>query len=514
MLSPRSSKGDARTVLFGLVVCLLPGALLASAACGDDPEPSDPAIPLPNRPSDEAGTSDALVAADTGPNPYVDFDINHVLITGGSNAVSNGATPPLTTAPAFSNLRFDTGVMPMKGGYSNPGNHGSARIPGCDDEGCISYDPPKSLTPLAEGDMFFDYPVETCATSLANEVSNLATTVHKQVRHDVLVTVHGRSGNTYQCLRRGGCNYKPDYLNAFAQAQLEVTSAKGLAAALAKTYAVRAVVAIHGESDHISYSAGRQEFPLDATDGGVGAIADYSDGLLEWQRDYEAAIKEITGQTLPVPLFISQLSGWTDTAMSRVAQFQLDAHVKSKGTVVLVGPTYALPIRQDDCTHFTNEAERRLGQYFAKAYASTVFEGKTWEPVRPMTVTRDGAIIKVVFHVPKPPLVLDSTLIDKTNLRTEGFDYLDASGSSAPAITKVEITAPDTVTITLAAVPAAAAANKKLRYAMNQPSGACAGNPKGARGTLRDSDDTMPYGLPAGTPPLFNWAVHFEVPVP
>src|SRR5689334_14232965 len=86
-------------------------------------------------------------------------------------------------------------------------------------------------------------------------------------KHDVLVSGHGRSGNTYWCVRKGGCPYDSDpppagrgktipfeqgtafSAGAFA-GHGEVADAKALATAAGKTYAVRAVLAIHGESDH------------------------------------------------------------------------------------------------------------------------------------------------------------------------------------------------------------------------------------------------------------------------
>ena len=63
------------------------------------------------------------------------------------------------------------------------------------------------------------------------------------------------------------------------------------------------------------------------------------------------------------------------------------------------------------------------------------------------------------------------------------------------------------MTITLASVPPA---DSHLRYAMNQVPGQCIGTPSGARGNVRDSDDTPSK---AGYP-LPNWAVHFDVVVP
>ncbi|MBX3226212.1 MAG: hypothetical protein KIT84_28430 [Labilithrix sp.] len=458
--------------------------VLGLGACSSDP-PATTALPDGGASSSSGSTSTSSSGGTSGApaEPYVDFDVNHVLVTGQSNSVANGGTPPLSTTQPFANLMFDTGVMPMSR---------------CDGEGCKTWNEPTSFVPLVEGDTFFDYAVETPAAGLANEVT------HLRAGHVVLASVHGRSGNTYQCLRKDGCNYKQGYLEPFEQGMKEVAAAKKLAEEAKKSYVVRAVVAVHGESDHYSYSDGSQEFPLDGTDGTKDAIKDYADGLVEWQRDYEASVKAITGQAQPVPLFVSQISGWNDLVASRIAQWQLDAHERAPGKVVLVTPAYAIPLSQEDCLHYTNEGSRRLGEYFAKAYARVVFEGRAWEPVRPKSITLAGAVITVTFHVPKPPLVLDTTKVAAAP--DMGFSYTD--DASPPSIAKVELSGPDTVTITLAAAPTGG--KKRLRYAMNQDVGGCIGTPRGARGNLRDSDDTpSKHGYD-----LHNWSVHFDVAVP
>lgn len=427
----------------------------------------------------------------TGLDPfYQHFDVNHVLSTGQSNSVANSGTPVLTTTQPFANLMFDVGVMTATG---------------CNGNGCTTYQTPSSLVALVEGDRFFNYSVETASSGIANEITNIARSVYLvgqpagRTSHDVLVSLHGRSGNSYACLRKGGCSWEsPSNIKAFTEAMRQVDDGKRLAAARGASYVVRAVTAIHGETDH--YYAG---FPLAGTDGTPNKIQNYSDALVEWQTDYEAEVKARTGQTLPVPLFVSQMSGWTDKPASPIANAQLDAHVRAPGKVVLVTPGYPFAFASD-CLHYTSHSNRRLGEYFAKAYLRHVLEGKTWEPVRPTAVTRAGNVITVKFAVPAPPLTLDTTLV--SNPGNYGFRYLDSAAT--PAITSVAVTAPDTVTITLASAPTGT--SRRLTYAQNAPSPACPGPTGGARGNLRDSDATPSlYGYS-----LYNWAVHFDVAVP
>ena len=487
------------------VISLL--AIVAAAACdsstdapsssggGGDANPNAPGATTPGGGSSANGGG----ATDTGggganegepaPIPYQHFDVNHVLSTGQSNSVAHEGRPVLSTTQPYSNLMFDVGVM----------TSGT-----CEREGCRTYQKPSSFVPLKEGDTFW-YPVETMSSGLANEVAKLAKEklLVGKPSHDVLVSLAGRNGLTYWCLRKGGCNFiDPTYLNSFDESMKQVDDAVSIAKAAGKTYAVRAVTVIHGESDDYAYATNTQEFPLDGTDGAPQAVKSYADGLLEWQRDFEAGVKSKTGQTAAVPLLVSQFSGWNDIATSAVTQLQYEAHVRSNGKVVSVAPGYAVEWHED-CRHYTNHGERHLGEYFAKAYARIVIEGRRWEPVHPKKVQISGSTITARFHVPVPPLVLDTQRV--TDPGNNGFEVVDAAGTRL-TIASVSVTGPDTVAINLASAPSG---KTRLRYAFTGTPLTCPGKTAGPRGNLRDSDTTPSQGGYE----LFNWGLHFEVPV-
>jgi hypothetical protein len=476
-----------------------------AAACADESDPASGSSPTnPAAPSPDPGRAESGGepggggdgdggdggAGGEAPAPYRHFDVNHVLSTGQSNAVANDAKPVLTTEQPFDNLMFDVGVMTGAG---------------CDRDGCTRYDTPTAFVPLVEGDTFF-YPVETPSSGLANQAARLAKerylvgTPHDG--HRILVSVHGRSGNSYSCLRKGGCDWWPGrgYVAPFDDAMRQVADAKAIADAAGQSYAVRAVTTIHGEHDHYAYSSGSPLFPLPRTDG-QGDLADYADALEEWQRDYESEVKAITGQSVPIPLFLNQYSHWNDVPTTQIAFMQLDAHVRSTGKVVVVAPTYQLPYTST-CLHFTNEGSRWLGEYLGKAYAKVVVEGRPWEPLRPIAVQSQGSTVVVRFVVPVPPLVLDTTRVSDPG--DHGFEVVDGSGAKQ-TITSVAVTAPDAVTLTLDGAPPATG---RVRYAYTFTG--CTGSGSIARGNLRDSDATPSlYGND-----LFNWAVHFDEPLP
>lgn len=452
--------------------------------------------------SDDVGyagrTAPAIALAnDDHPLPaYRAVDINHLLVSGQSNAVANSSHPSAAEMtgvhPTLKNLMFDVGVMTAKN---------------CDGDGCREYEIPTDFVPIKEGDVFplSATPRETLSSAMANQASFLGINVYfpgtGYTGHDVLVSVNGRSGNPYHCLRFGTCTWYAgrNYLGAFEEGLRQVRDAKALAAAKQKSYAVRGVAVVHGESDHHGYST---LYPRNGTDGAPNTVKNYADALLEWQRDYEREIRAITGQTSSIPLYVLQLQ-WTERGVNEVSIDQFDASLRAPGKVILAAPSYMLTFRPD-CLHYTFQSQRRIGEYIAKAYAQTVFTGQPFEPLRPLEVTRAGNVLTVRYHVPVPPIVLDTAQV--SNPGNFGFAFVD-DGNTA-SIAAVEVTGADTVRITLNAAPTGA--NKRLRYAVSTSQVMCAGPSTGMRGNLRDSDATPSQ---RGDAPLSNWGVGFQLPV-
>jgi hypothetical protein len=386
-------------------------------------------------------------------------EVNHILSTGQSLGEGYKGGPVLTTTQPYANLMFNTGVDASGTNLT-------------------------SLVPLVEGTPTHTQ-VETMSSSLANLVTKLAReevfvdAPPGQRSHDLLVSVHAYSGYGYAQLAKGSAQY--------AMGIAQATAARNLARASGKSYAIRAVTTVHGETDHTLANAG------------------YQADLLAWQKDYESDAKALSGQHEAVPLFETQMSSWTryGDATSIIPAQQLGAHVAAPGKVILVGPKYHYPYA--DGVHLTNEGYRHMGEDYAKAYRRVVLEGGTWEPVRPKQITRDGAVITVAFHVPSPPLAFDTSRVsDPGNL---GFEYAD-DGPTTPTIVQVALVGVDTVQITLSDVPTSP--NPRLRYAFTGTPNAYAGPQTGPRGNLRDSDATVSlHGCV-----LYNWCIHFDEAVP
>jgi hypothetical protein len=406
--------------------------------------------PAPRTPEPPVSLSGEITPEpkETNPAPRADYDINHVLSTGQSLAIGVGGRPYLTREQPFSNVMFATGVMAGREDLT-------------------------SFVPLVEGDYIpgTEASTETMSSAFANLASD-------EGRHPILVSVHGAGAFPYWKLKKGSRSYETGLL--------QVTAARDLAKQMGKTYVVRGFTNVHGESDHADKST------------------TYARDLAAWQRDVERDVMELTGQKEPVPMFHTQISSWTrmmkGTPTSAIPQAQLDASVRSNGKIVLVGPKYHLPYQKDG-VHLNPDGYRHMGEDYAKAYRRVIVAKGTWEPLRPIAVEREGAVIIVKFTVPSPPLVVDTTLV--TDPGHLGFEYTDAAASS-PAIKKVELAGDDTVKITLDREPTAG--DKRIRYAFTGTKGARSGPETGARGNLRDSDATSSRHGYA----LHNWCVHFE----
>lgn len=428
-------------------------------------------------------------------NPVVVFDINHIISSGQSNSIANGGTPVLTKTQPYKNKMFNTGVIPATQGS-------------CDGDGCTGFNNATSFLPLVEGDSFLNFPVETMSSGLANQASRMAQDIvfnGKPVYpgHDILMSLHGRSGNAYACLRKGGCpDWYPgrNFIFSYDEAMRSVADGKRISEEQGLTYAVRALTLIHGESDHYGYSI---LFPMASSNGVPGKIKTYEDALVEMQSDYENGVKAITGQNVPVPLYVSQMHSWTGDSSRKWSPIVRDEYLAQKnnnGKIIVVAPTYQLQFAPDGL-HFTSFSERKLGQYFAHAYVQTTLQGKTWQPLKPKQLYRFDNIVYVKFLVPSAPIVLDTTNVSDPG--NYGFEFADDSGNT-PQITRVEIINGDTVKMTLSAVPTG---NKMVRYAWTRNNnGATPGPFTGVRGNLRDTDTTVSeYG-----DDLWNWGISFE----
>jgi len=320
----------------------------------------------------------------------------------------------------------------------------------------------------------YELGLETIASGSAQQAS-LEGSSHRLVLSNV-----GLGSADYTLLKKGTDNYALG-LQQFREA------AAPLACRLLG-YRPSALFAVHGESD-----AFNPRYDLD---------------IRQWQADYEADVRNLTGCEVNLPMFHTQIAAWTSRGgpSTALSPYKVLAESEANPTkTILVGPRYFLPHALPGGIHLINSSYRWLGEYYGKVFRRVVIEGGPWTPLKPTSITRTGAVITAKFHVPVPPLALDTSAVsDPGNF---GFEYHDDS-PSPPAIAAVEITDLDTVQITLSAIPTGA--NPRLRYAYTGVSGSPGGPFTGPRGNLHDSDSETSLF----EEPLYNWCVHFDKPIP
>ncbi|MEP2785078.1 MAG: sialate O-acetylesterase [Pseudoruegeria sp.] len=294
--------------------------------------------------------------------------------------------------------------------------------------------------------------------------------------HKRLIVGQAWRGQPYASVKKGGNSGVYEAL--VAQAQLAETACQYLEPG--------AILLLHGE-----------------TDGALGTVG-YDRMLKEWlnnlQQDVSAALER--DGTMPM-LFCqtSSISGYCngqDRSHFQTPLAQLQAS-RDDENLVLIGPKYALDYI--DWAHLDARSTRFHGEQFAKVL-SRLKRGEPWAPLSPNYLEVDGTRLRIHFHVPAPPLVIDTDLV--TDPGHFGF-YLE---DPVAKITGLEIVKPKVLDLTLSAP---VQANAKLSYALQNGKAGISGRKFGARGCLRDSDPTTSefgYGS------LFNWCVAFSEVLP
>jgi hypothetical protein len=312
--------------------------------------------------------------------------------------------------------------------------------------------------------------------------------------HDY-VTAHtevGEAGQGIVALQKGATDTGSTG-RAYVASIFEVTAIARLAKAQGKTYGVGAIVLTHGEADS-------------------GSATFETDMLKMWQS-YNQDLPALTGQTVSIPMLMSQQHSEPTTAgsnsASTLAQWRIG--LDHPNDFVCTGPKYQYAYVNDNI-HLTNPDYERLGEKYGEVFYQRVVLGNAWQPLQPTSVEHSGRVITVHFHVPVAPLAWDTTLpMPHQSAFTEwapGRGFEVKNGSTRIAITSVTIMGGDSVQITVATdLPASGVV---VGYASTTDGGV---RPNGTVrwGQLRDSD---PFAGSWTKAPQPNYCVAFELPVP
>lgn len=174
----------------------------------------------------------------------------------------------------------------------------------------------------------------------------------------------------------------------------------------------------------------------------------YRDQLIAYRKQWSDDLRSITGQQGEIPMFTYQTLGPAGEA--QLMATDKDPHIHMVGTHYAMasainsrrpGGIYGDPI------HLSADAERWLGQQFAKVIFEVTHRSTKWTPLRPTKASVDPSRTSVLveFHVPHPPLILDETFLPRQESPMSGgyaslygFQLRDDKGVAYP-ITKLDV---------------------------------------------------------------------------
>lgn len=259
----------------------------------------------------------------------------------------------------------------------------------------------------------------------ATQIGNRLHALDPDTLH--MVQVHADGGATAaQLMKAGTSGIYEEILATYTAAH---TTNPG------RKFTCRGVCYFHGEAD--------RDLPR----------AEYKALLLQWHADLQRDLRQIDGVDGSIPPiygFVDQMTKrFLASAYPGSSLGQLDAY-RENAHIFLVGPTYHLPMATDPGPppstfdlHHTNAGSVQLGKMYARAIESVRTTGR-WEPTAPKKITRVGRKVTVQYHVPTPPLRINT--VDIPAQAGFGFILYDASGAAGLAVPPY-ITGGDTVVL-------------------------------------------------------------------
>ena len=413
---------------------------------------------------------------DLGERPLT---LYHILVTGQSLGVGAEGNPALTTTTPYEYIgkayQFNGGSRPIDGMENDTGVEEIAILDKCLDYFGSLCEETHILNLGSGEDARHAYRGETISSAMGYWFNKLTN-------KKVLVSNHSFGGKSYNGLKKGSI--------AYGNSIRAVHHAKAICDRLGWNYVVYAVAVVHGEAD---------------LSGGVSADT-YKGYLNQWQSDYDADIKAITGQAQDVQMFVSQTAAASayNMSVSPVPNGVFLASIDNSN-IHLVAPQYCFPLTYAS-VHMNNYGYRALGEIFGY-HIGRRFNGSFNTCLYPIKSEISGTKITLTFNNNDIiNLVYDGLNVAEVSDGYWGFELID-SGSNA-TISNVAIVN-NKVEITLSEAPSA---NAYISYAYKVLSDEMGkiGSTQGVRGNLRSGWAFKSIFTGLSIP---QWCAIFSIPV-
>ncbi len=407
------------------------------------------------------------------------YDVMHVVVESQSlglglmTSADAAANPPLSTTQPYNNLGFS-------GGHNSGTSATDTAIALIEK----AYTPEEGTYPGAET------PCTAATSKLVELIQEQTGLAYSNQGTIYFGSAPGKGGQQISNLSKGTVPY---------QRMLDhVTNGLRLSAAAGKSYAVLAIIWMQGETD---YSAGTTR-------------AGYLSLLKQYISDSKADKLLITKQAFDIPFITYQLS--THRAYSQnipvIALALRDAALS--GLSYMSAPGYIFDYNSDN-VHGTNYTYQMWAKYHGRIIYKLMQDDEAglsrgMHRVDVINEIRQGVINDLLFSVPVPPLVFDTTWV--TSAVNMGFDVrLKSNSTLVDIITSVSIAGPDRVRIITSR---ALLDTEVITYGWGRTGDpATNGRTTGPRGNLRDSEGDLPGESYTGADgilrKLHNWCVIF-----
>ena len=194
----------------------------------------------------------------------------------------------------------------------------------------------------------------------------------------------------------------------------DIARAKNSAASDGKSYAVAGLIYMQGERDS-DLRIYEWEDPRTPSN----HFATWRDKFKAMADEFDSSARAITGQLRKIPTFLYQTSNNITGNAQLAAE---EEHVD----IYMIGPTYAVPSALNgsyfsgatqvwgNSVHLSADGQRWFGEQAAKVMRRTLVEKEDWRPLRPLRAKKiNSTTVDVEFHVPRPPLVVDTNFLAK-----------------------------------------------------------------------------------------------------
>lgn len=215
----------------------------------------------------------------------------------------------------------------------------------------------------------------------------------------------GESGQSIEKLSKHCQNPDASYYDVFLSA---LKAARNTAARECLSLACPAILWMQGESNYQA-NANQGLTP------GNKATSDKE----TYKKLMKTLVDDMTGDVCTLyrqtgkPLFITYQTGaqYTKGKKLPIGMAQLELSNEDDG-ICCAGTVYQMTDRGG---HLDPNGYRWFGELMAKVYYKTAVLGETWSPLQPVGITRGSDYIVVDYHVPIPPLVLDTLTLAESS---------------------------------------------------------------------------------------------------